>query len=83
MTDRIGALTVVLNEDIRSDDVEWITKAIMMIRGVASVDMHVVGVPDHMARARVRDEIESELRKAVTMICRGELPSHLTEKKLR
>jgi len=57
MTDRIHALTVVLDRDYRDDDVEHITKAIEMIRGVASVDLHVTQMEDHMARERVRREL--------------------------
>jgi hypothetical protein len=83
MTDRISALTVVLNQDIRSDDVEVITNAIRMIRGVASVDLNVVEPREHIARERVRSDIESKLRTAVTTICRGELPDWLDEEKHR
>lgn len=83
MTDRISALTVVLNRDIRVDDVEVVTNAIRMIRGVASVELNVVDPLEHMARMRVRNDIESKLRTAVTAICRGELPDYLDEEKHR
>lgn len=56
MTDRIHALTVVLEHDIRDDDVEVIVHAIEMIRGVASVATHVTDQEDHSARRRVRSE---------------------------
>jgi len=65
MTDRIRHLTVVLDEDYRSDDVEAIVKAIQLIRGVASVDLHVVEAKDHLARSAVRDEIARDLHAAI------------------
>lgn len=57
MTDRIHALTVVLDRDYRDDDVECIVKAIEMVRGVASVEMHVTDFEDHTARERVRHDL--------------------------
>jgi len=83
MTDRINALNVVLNRDIRDDDVEAVVKAIHMIRGVADVGLNVAEPQDYEARARVRSDIESKLRQAVTTICRGELPEYLDEEKHR
>jgi hypothetical protein len=57
MTDRIHALTVVLDRDYRDDDVQRITEAIEMVRGVASVETHVSDFDDHAARHRVRHEL--------------------------
>lgn len=62
MTDRVNALTVVLDADYRTDDVEQIVKAISMVRGVVKVDMHVArSMSDHVARTRVRFELQEAL----------------------
>jgi hypothetical protein len=56
MTDRIHAFTVVLDKDIREDDVQPILDAIKCIKCVASVTPIVANFEDHMARERVRQE---------------------------
>jgi hypothetical protein len=57
MTDRIHALTVVLEHDMRDDDVEGLIQAIRWLRGVLSVDLHVTDISDHTARERARTEL--------------------------
>lgn len=54
MTDRFHAFTVVLDRDIREDDAEPIVAAIKMIKGVQSVEPHVVDLEDHSARVPER-----------------------------
>lgn len=61
MTDRINALTVVLDVDIRSDDAEPIIAAIQQIRRVLSVTANVSSLDDHIARSRVRQELTDKL----------------------
>ena len=62
MTDRINALTVVLNKDIRIDDVEGLINAIEMLRGVLSVSPHVADTLDsHIAENRVRHDLGQKL----------------------
>jgi len=61
MTDRIHALTVVLDKDIRDDDVETIIQAIQMIRHVADVRTHVADLKTHAARARVREDLRDRI----------------------
>ena len=68
MTDRIRKLTVVLDRDFRSDDVQQIIDAIGMTKGVSEVKMHVVGGEDWMARATVRNEMETLLMRAIRAI---------------
>lgn len=72
MTDRIHALTVVLDRDMRDDDVQVVINAIKMIRFVASVGAHVTDVSDYAARERVANEIDSKLQCAVYEIVHGE-----------
>lgn len=56
MTDRINAFTVVLDHDIRDDDVEPLLTAIRMLRGVLSVTPHVADHTAHVVRERVNHE---------------------------
>ena len=65
MTDRVHAITVVLKEDIRSDDVEAITNSIQMIKGVLTTETHVTDVSDHTARERARHELGQKLLKVI------------------
>jgi hypothetical protein len=65
MTDRIRHLTVVLDRDIREDDLETLTSAIQMLRGVSQVKTHVVSATDAIARMAVRSEIQGKLFKAI------------------
>jgi hypothetical protein len=57
MTDRCLTLTVVLETDMRVDDVESITSAIAQIRGVLDVEKNVADVQDYMAIARAREDL--------------------------
>lgn len=66
MTDRIHYLTVILDNDYRTDDVEDIVAAINMIRGVDAVEL---GKPvtgnDHMARTRVRIDLLRQIAQLI------------------
>jgi hypothetical protein len=62
MSDRYHSLTVVLENDLRSeDDAKAIMDAIRVIRGVASVTGVVANFESHMAQERVRLEIGKQL----------------------
>lgn len=61
MTDRIDSLVVVLDQDIREDDIGPTIEAIKMIKGVLSVDAHVRDVATHIAEKRVKHEIGKEV----------------------
>lgn len=65
MTDRINALTVVLAEDMRDDDCEYVISAIRMIRHVLSVQPHVADFTSHVAYTRVRAEFRQKVLDAV------------------
>ena len=79
MTDRVNGLFVVLNKDIRTDDVEAITHAIAMLRGVLSVDKNVSEAVDHIAFVRVRRELEEKLME----VLRPEMAKIIEESRLR
>jgi len=62
MTDRIQYLTVSLEHDVRVDDVEWITNAIRMIKGVKVVENgKPVDMEDWSARMRIGSEFETAI----------------------
>ncbi len=52
MTDRICALTVALDRDIREDNIQQIVTAIETLRCVCGVTVHIVDTADYAARAR-------------------------------
>lgn len=59
MTDRTRYLTVILDQDMRVDDVEEVVKAIRQNRWVG--DVKVGPPPDHMAREEAKYELRREL----------------------
>ena len=62
MTNRVDALTVVLTDGIREDDVEQLVNAIHQLRGVLQVNNHIVrNVDSRIAEARVKDELRTKL----------------------
>lgn len=65
MSDRINALTVVLEKDLRADDAEALLTAIRQLRGVISVQANVTGIADHIALERARREIYDKLWSAL------------------
>lgn len=65
MTDRYKGCVVTFDRDIREDDVEPLTSAISMLRGVASVALKMANPDDHMNRERIRSEIEEKLWAAL------------------
>jgi len=72
VTDRVQALTVVLDKDIREDDVEAIVKTIEMVRGVATVSAdHIANPEDWMARERVRRELSQTMLEVFWAIMDG------------
>lgn len=66
MTDRVRTLTVVLDQDIRTDDVQVIVDAISMLRYVSSVKLGApVGPEQFVARMAVRSEVAAKLHDAI------------------
>jgi hypothetical protein len=58
MTDRIRAVTVILDRDVRDDDLQKLTDAIRMLAWVRDVVPHVTDHFDYeAARADVRREV--------------------------
>lgn len=65
MTDRIHALTVILERDLRDDDTEPLIVAIKQIRGVLDVTMHVTDVNSATAEFRARRELGEKIIKMI------------------
>jgi hypothetical protein len=62
MTDRVHSLTVVLDEDIRIDDLEPLINAIYMFRHVVKVDPNVTnGSEMYVAEVRVKAELRQKI----------------------
>ena len=65
MTDRIKAITVVLEKDMRIDDAESLLQAFRHFRGVISAEGNVTDINDYVAQSRARYEIGQKVIKAV------------------
>jgi len=63
MTDRINAITVVLENDTREDDAESLIGAIKLLKGVLSVTPHVVDINDYISGERAKDELRKKILK--------------------
>ena len=61
MTDRIFALTVLLDEDVREDDAASIIAAIQMIKHVLKVEPHISNLDTWAAEARARTDLTRQL----------------------
>jgi hypothetical protein len=64
MTTRHSGYHVVLTDDIREDDAEFVINAIRMVRGVAQVTPVEASYEDVMARGR-RDDVWREKLRAL------------------
>lgn len=65
MTDRIHSLTVVLEQNIREDDVQGLIDAIARLRHVLSVRPHVANIETHMAEERARTILTHKILEAL------------------
>ena len=62
MVDSVKGLTVIFESNIREDDCEYIINAIRMIRGVNSVEKHMVNLSsDYFIEKRTIDKIRNKL----------------------
>ena len=61
MTDRYHSITVVLEKDMRDDDVRAILEAIKQFRGVLTATGVVADLSSMMAEERARHEIGKQL----------------------
>ncbi len=57
MTDRINAVIVVLEENIRIDECDHLLNAIRCLRGVLKVEPHVANADSYIAEMRAKTEL--------------------------
>ena len=65
MTDRVNALVVTLENDMRIDDAQGLMDAIAHLKGVASVLGNVSDIDSHIAKTRALYEITNKLWDAL------------------
>lgn len=66
MTDRVRYVTVMLDQEYRTDDVEAITNAIHMVKGVKTVTLgKPVDVNDYINRQAIGMELHEKLSTAL------------------
>lgn len=61
MTDRTRCLTVILDKEYRVDDVQAITHAISMMKGVLSVDINIQDWNTHSAIMTAKRDLEKKM----------------------
>jgi len=65
MTDSYNTLTVVLENDIRTDDAIHLLNAIKMLKGVLAVNGNVSSPSDYMATERAKNTIRQQLKDVI------------------
>lgn len=65
MTDRICALTVTLEREMREDDIEDLVSAIRLLRGVNQVTEHVADPEYYSAVEHAKLELRREIFEAL------------------
>lgn len=61
MTDRVHSLLVVLEQDVRNDDIKSLVNAIREFRNVASVTLNITDPTSIMAEERARYQLANKL----------------------
>lgn len=61
MTDRINAITLVLDRDIRDDDVESLRQACLHLRFVQSATLNVCNIDAHVGEQRAKNHARMKL----------------------
>lgn len=62
MTDRLNALTVILEDDVRDDDAQPLISAIYQLKGVISVKPHVSDIDSAIAETRAIHKFKDKIR---------------------
>jgi hypothetical protein len=68
MTAKFNSLTIVLESDVREDDAQTLINAILMLKGVLSVEGNVPSFADYVAESRVKTEVRNRLFEIITSI---------------
>lgn len=67
MTDRIQGFTVVLEKDMREDDVQSLVDAVRCLRGVAHVEKSVSTSAEWIAQQRERTRVAGLLNEFISV----------------
>ena len=65
MTDRINGFTVILDREMRIDDVEELFQAIRLIRGVQRVEPCIIEASDGLAMMKEKDRLHRRMQEAI------------------
>ncbi len=65
MTDRVKGFYVALEKDIRIDDFQSISNAVLMIKGIASVTASIANPEDWMNRQIIKSKLKDNLISAL------------------
>jgi len=68
MTDRVKGLTVVLDQDIRIDDIQTLIDCIKMFRNVSSVEPVITEPGDFIDRKKITHDIKLKFYKFIEEI---------------
>lgn len=71
MTDRVRSLTVILDRDMRDDDVQDLILSIRMLKFVDRVEPRVVDGDELAKRAVASAKLEGDLYKAISALFKG------------
>ena len=72
MTDRHAAYIVILDDGIREDDAEATITALGMVKGVTTVEPVVASYDQHIAKARMKEEVVGKLYVLIRDILGGD-----------
>ncbi len=71
MSDSYSSLTVVLEKPVNEEHAEQIIEAISLIRGVLSVDKHVMDITEHIAQRRAFFDLQNIIWEALRNANKG------------
>ena len=66
MSDRYAKLTVVLDQEYRSEDLQEILTAIRMVKGVLTVDPHVADFNHYAAKQQAAYELRRKIEEVLS-----------------
>jgi hypothetical protein len=72
MSNIVKGFTVILENEVREDDVKIINQAISMIKGVAKVDNVLAHHEDHFVEQRIKHELKIKAYNAIKSIFQNE-----------
>ncbi len=61
MSDRVNGFSVVLKNDLKDEDFEYVKNAVLMIKGVLDVKENVANVQDWIIRERLNSEYKEKI----------------------